>query len=117
MEDGLLKVLAVADPIRMGIPVVGSISLEVDGSIIRKVATELTKFDEVGYVVICAGSCDIQLEIACRNNEHLINMIAEISKIKGVRSTETFIYLEIIKNTYQWGLPKISRLLSDEDAN
>lgn len=105
MESDILKVRAVTNPVLMGVPVVASINLKVDGSIIRKIAAELTTIEAVGYVVICAGSHDIQLEVACRDNTHLLDMITEISKIEGVRSTETSIYLEIVKNTYQWGIP------------
>jgi Lrp/AsnC family transcriptional regulator for asnA, asnC and gidA len=105
MENELIKVRAVTNPVLVGVPVVASINLKVDGSIIRKIANELTRFDEIGYVVISAGSHDIQIEVACRDNTHLLDMITEISKIEGVRSTETSIYLEIVKNTYQWGIP------------
>lgn len=105
MENEILKVRAVTNPVLMGVPVVASINLKVDGGIIRQVANELTMFEEIGYVVISAGSHDIQVEVACRDNTHLLDMITEISKIEGVRSTETSIYLEIVKNTYQWGVP------------
>jgi Lrp/AsnC family transcriptional regulator for asnA, asnC and gidA len=105
MESDLRKVRAVTNPVLMGVPVVAAIELQVDGSIIRKIANELTKFEEIGYVVISAGSYDIQVEVACRDNTHLLDMITEISKIEGVHSTKTSIYLEIVKNTYQWGIP------------
>lgn len=106
IEAGYLKIRAVTDPIAMGVPVVASMALEVDGSIIKQVADNLAKFEEVGYVVICAGSHDIQIEIACKDNDHLLNAITRISQIDGVRSTETYIYLKIVKNTYQWGIPR-----------
>lgn len=105
MERGILKVRAVTDPVLMGVPLVASIELKVDGSIIRQIASALTHFEEIGYVVIAAGSYDIQVEVACRDNSHLLDIITEISKIEGVQSTQTSIYLEIIKNTYQWGIP------------
>lgn len=105
IERNLLKVRAVTNPILMGVPVVATIALEVDGAILRETAVELAKFEAINYVVLCAGSYDIQIEVACRDNAHLIDLITEISKIAGVRATETSIYLEIVKNTYQWGVP------------
>lgn len=105
MERGVLKVRAVTNPFLMGVPVVASINLEVDGSLIREVAANLAKLEEVTYVVICAGSYDIQIEVTCRDNSHLLDVITEVSKIHGVRSTETFVYLEIVKNSYQYGIP------------
>jgi Lrp/AsnC family transcriptional regulator for asnA, asnC and gidA len=66
----------------------------------------VAQFDEVGWVVISSGSFDIITEVACHDNEHLIELISNLAKIDGVRSTETFIYLRIVKNSYQWGLPE-----------
>jgi Lrp/AsnC family transcriptional regulator for asnA, asnC and gidA len=105
MESGVLKVRAVVDPQLMGFPVSATIALEVDGTVLREVAAELAKLEEISYVVLCAGSYDIQIEVVCRDNTHMVDLITEISKISGVRSTETFMYLEIVKNTYQWGIP------------
>lgn len=104
MERGLLRVRAVTDPIKMGVPVVAAIALQVDGSVIREVADRIATLPEVGYVVICTGPYDIQLELACRDNDHLLNVMSDISRIHGVRATQTFIYLKIIKNFYQWGI-------------
>jgi Lrp/AsnC family transcriptional regulator for asnA, asnC and gidA len=105
MQNGLLKVRAVVDPQLMGFPVSATIALEVDGTVLRQVAAELAKIEEISYVVLCAGSYDIQVEVVCRDNAHLVDLITDISKIEGVRSSETFMYLEIVKNTYQWGIP------------
>lgn len=105
MASGLLRIRAVTNPILLGMAVVASVSLQVDGRVVREAATALGRFDEVSYVVICAGSCDIQVEIACQNNDQLLDTISKMAKVEGVRSTETFIYLQIVKNSYQWGLP------------
>ena len=105
MNNGLLKIRAVTDPTLLGMPVLASVNLQVDGRVIREVARTLGTFDEVSYVVICAGSCDIQVEVACQNNDHLLTAITKMAQVDGVRSTESFIYLQIVKNTYQWGLP------------
>ena len=107
IANGLLKIRAVTDPTLMGMPVVAAVNLQVDGSVIREVARELATFAEVSYVVICAGSCDVQVEVACRDNNSLLNTISKMAQVNGVRSTETFVYLQIVKNTYQWGLPPV----------
>ena len=105
IQSGLIKIRAVADPYLMGFPVTATIALEVDGAVLREVAAELAKIEEISYVVLCAGSYDIQIEVVCRDNTHLVDLITDISKIGGVRSSETFIYLEVVKNSYQWGVP------------
>lgn len=104
MKRGVMKIKAVTDPVVMGVPVIAAVGLKADGEGIRDVADTISKFEEVSYLVICAGSWDIQLEIACRDNDHLLNTISSISKVEGVKSVETFIYLKIVKNSYQWGI-------------
>jgi Lrp/AsnC family transcriptional regulator for asnA, asnC and gidA len=106
IKNGQLSIRAVTDPVAVGVPVTATIALRVDGATIGEIAQEVAKFDEVGWVVISSGSFDIITEVACHDNEHLIELISNLAKIEGVRSTETFIYLRIVKNSYQWGLPE-----------
>ncbi len=43
-------------------------------------------------------------EVVCEDDEHLLRVLNErIRPIAGVRSTETFVYLELTKQTYTWG--------------
>ncbi|MFT5196067.1 MAG: Lrp/AsnC family transcriptional regulator for asnA, asnC and gidA [Cellvibrionaceae bacterium] len=104
IKRGVMKIKAVTDPTVMGVPIIATVALKVDGETMRDVADVISKFKDVSYLVICAGSWDIQLEIACRDNDHLLNTISKISKVSGVKSVETFIYLKIVKNSYQWGV-------------
>ncbi len=105
IRAGLLRIRAITDPAALGVPLTASILLKVDGARLRDVAQAVGQFEEVGWVAITSGAYDISLEIACRDNDHLIELIAEIAGIQGVRSTETFMYLRIVKNNYQWGVP------------
>jgi Lrp/AsnC family transcriptional regulator, regulator for asnA, asnC and gidA len=105
MDVGLLRIRAITDPVALGVPVTASILLKVDGARLREVAQEVAQFEEVGWVAITSGAYDISCEVACRDNDHLIELIADISSTDGIRSTETFMYLRIVKNNYQWGVP------------
>ena len=103
---GILRIIAAADPVALGVPVMASIDIKTDGVRLREISEEIAKFEEVGYLAICTGRNDIQIEIACRDNDHLISFVAEkLAKVKGVRNIETSLYLRIIKNSVQWGVP------------
>ena len=54
---------------------------------------------------MCSGTYDLLVELtAVCDDEHLLDVInAEIRSIPGVRSTETFVYLRLEKQTYTWG--------------
>jgi len=42
--------------------------------------------------------------VVCENDDDLINLLnKEIRAIEGVQSTETFVYLKLIKQFYNWG--------------
>ena len=69
-----------------------------------QVAERVAEFAEVDYVVITAGSYDILIETVSEDNEALLRFLAErLRAIEGVRETETFVYLRMVKQTYQWG--------------
>ena len=105
IDSGLVKITAVTDPVTTGHLVTATIAIKVDGTRLLQVAAAIEKFNEVGYVVLCTGPYDILIEVGCRDNDELLNFISsKLAKVKGVRETETFLYLRIVKNTYQWGL-------------
>ncbi len=105
IESGVLKIRGVTDNEIMGINVTANIAIKADGTRLRQVADEIAKFPEVSYVVICTGTYDLLIEVGCRDNDHLLSLLSDkLAKVKGVREMETFVYLRIVKNTYQWGL-------------
>jgi Lrp/AsnC family transcriptional regulator for asnA, asnC and gidA len=106
IDTGLLKIRAVTDPMAMGVTVIAEIAIKVEGMKIREVAEAIANFEEVNYVVICAGAYDVLTEVACEDNDSLIDFISnKLARVDGVRSSEIHMYLQIVKNTYQWGLP------------
>lgn len=105
IENGIVKIRGVTDNHVLGIHVTATIAIKADATRLRQIAEELGKFPEVSYVVICTGTHDLLIEVGCRDNDHLLSLISDkLAKVKGVREMETFVYLRIVKNTYQWGL-------------
>ena len=69
-----------------------------------KVGEELAKLEAVDYVVLTAGSFDLLVEVVCENDDDLIELLNQrIRGIDGVQSTETFVYLKLLKQFYNWG--------------
>ena len=59
---------------------------------------------EVDYVVITAGCFDLLVEVVCEDDDHLLDLINKrIRALPGVSSTETFVYLKLSKQIYNWG--------------
>jgi Lrp/AsnC family transcriptional regulator for asnA, asnC and gidA len=60
---------------------------------------------EADYVVMTAGSFDILVEIVVENDQDLIEVLnTKIRALPGVVSTETFVYLKLQKQFYNWGV-------------
>jgi Lrp/AsnC family transcriptional regulator for asnA, asnC and gidA len=59
---------------------------------------------EVDYVVATSGSFDLLVEVVCEDDDHLLSLLNDkVRATPGVRSTETFMYLRLYKQTYAWG--------------
>lgn len=103
IEAKLLQLTAVTDPMTLGISVMATVAIKADGTMLREAAAEIAKFSEVGYVAICTGPYDILIEVACKDNDHLLDFISDkLAEVEGVREIETFLYLRIVKNADQW---------------
>lgn len=105
VDSGVLQIVAVADPIMLGFGLMATIGVSVVGDS-RAAADALSDIDEVDYCVLTSGRYDLQLEVVCRDNEHLLSVINDrIRTVEGVRETETSICLRVHKQTYNYGTP------------
>jgi Lrp/AsnC family transcriptional regulator for asnA, asnC and gidA len=103
VRAGVVQIVAVTNPLHVGFSRQAMIGIRIDGAIDPVVAA-VSELAEVAYVVITAGSFDVLAEVVCIDDEHLLRIMNEqIRTIDGVRSTETFVYLELSKQTYTWG--------------
>jgi Lrp/AsnC family transcriptional regulator for asnA, asnC and gidA len=103
VRSGVMQIVAVTNPLHLGFTRQAMLGIRVDGPL-DPVVEAISGMDEVAYVVITAGSFDVLAEVICEDDEHLLQIMNErIRTIDGVRSTETFVYLELAKQTYTWG--------------
>ena len=101
VEDGYLKVVAITNPIQRGFKPMALIGVHTDGYRMLEVADIIAKLDEVVYLVVVSGRYDIMIEVFCRDHEDLLRFITEkLYSIEGVRETETFMHLRIVKEVY-----------------
>ena len=102
-ESGAMQVVAVTDPMQLGFHRQAMIGLRVSGDT-RLVAAELEKISAVDYLVLTAGSFDILAEVVCESDDDLVELLnSRIRSLPGVISSETFVYLGLRKQSYDWG--------------
>ncbi|WP_431965188.1 Lrp/AsnC family transcriptional regulator [Actinacidiphila sp. bgisy160] len=103
LDQGVMQIVAVTDPLTVGFQRQAMVGINVEGDI-EHVADALAEMTEVEYVVVTAGSFDLLIEIVCEDDDHLLETINKrIRTLPGVRSTESFVYLKLRKQTYTWG--------------
>lgn len=103
IERGVLQVVGVADPGKLGFQQ-ALIGIRCEPGRLLEVADALAAMPEVDYVVVTAGRFDILIEAVAEDNEGLLRFLNErLQRIDGVRETETFTYLRLVKQTYQFG--------------
>jgi Lrp/AsnC family transcriptional regulator for asnA, asnC and gidA len=104
IETGVMQVVAVTDPLQLGFARQAMIGIRVRGPL-DPVADALAELPEVDYVVVTAGTYDLLVEAVCESDDALLELISQsIRSIPGVDSTETFMYLQLRKQTYSWGV-------------
>ena len=102
-DSGVMQVVAVTDPMQLGFYRQAMVGIRVNGDT-TSVAAEIAKLSAVDYVVLTAGSFDLLVEVVCENDDDLIELLNQrIRGIEGVQSTETFVYLKLLKQFYNWG--------------
>ena len=103
LDSEVMQVVAVTDPLTVGFNRQAMIGIRCEGDI-EPVAETLTAMEEVAYVVATAGSFDLMAEVVAEDDDQLLYIINKrIRAIPQVRSTESFVYLKLHKQTYTWG--------------
>ncbi|MFZ5858929.1 MAG: Lrp/AsnC family transcriptional regulator [Chloroflexota bacterium] len=101
VEEGYLRVVAISNPLRLGYKTMAMIGIRVDGSRLLEAAEKIAKLEEVIYLVVTSGRFDIFAEVVCRDQDHLLEFISgKLSRIEGVRESESFMHLKIMKEIY-----------------
>ena len=79
-ESGVMQIVAVTDPMQLG----------------------FTRQAMIG--IRAGGDTRVLAEVVCENDEQLITLLnARIRSLAGVQTTETFVYLKLQKQFYNWG--------------
>jgi Lrp/AsnC family transcriptional regulator for asnA, asnC and gidA len=102
LDSEVMQVVAVTDPTQVGFTRQAMIGVRTEGDPM-KVGDRLAQVPEVDYVVTTAGSFDLLVEVVCEDDPHLLDVIRQVRELEGVVSSETFVYLKLNKQHYNWG--------------
>ncbi len=101
-DDNILQVTGITNPLGLGFEAQAMVGIRTNGPP-EPVANEIATWQEADYVVITAGQFDILVELVCADRRQLLDLTNRIRAIESVASTESFLYLELWKQIYDWG--------------
>ncbi len=104
-EEGTVQVTAVTNPLGLGFDAMAMVGVRTSGPP-EDAAEQIAQLDEADYVVVAAGQFDLLVELVCIDRRHLLDVTNTIRAFDSVASTETFVYLELHKQLYDWGIRK-----------
>jgi Lrp/AsnC family transcriptional regulator for asnA, asnC and gidA len=104
IEEEIIQIVAVSNPLKLGFEIVGNIRIHVDVKKMEKILRELNALKALWFIVQTTGGTGIDAEFVAKDLSELNDLIFEkINKVDGVLRTETTLFLKYVKRHYDWG--------------
>ena len=98
IDDGTINIIGRVNPDKVGFRCYAHIAVFVRPATLKEnVATKISKLPEVSFLAMTSGDYDLEVDVMCRDNNHLVDFVNDISKIEGVNQTKTTIYFKVYK--------------------
>ncbi|MCK5647198.1 MAG: Lrp/AsnC family transcriptional regulator [Anaerolineales bacterium] len=112
-DDDLLVIYGFLDPHRVGFNAPALVRISVKPVDLERVGAEIADLPEVLSVTVTTGEFQLLVEVQCRDNDHLTDLLVErLQRVEGIRETHTSILLReiLIKQS------DVKMLFSDEQT-
>jgi Lrp/AsnC family transcriptional regulator for asnA, asnC and gidA len=98
INDQIINIAALADPKKLGYESEALIGIQVDPGKVEDVAQSIVNLQYTKWISITTGTYDVFTWVALPTAEALgIFLRSQIGIIEGVRKTETFVSLQVVK--------------------
>ncbi len=115
VNEGFIKIAAVADPFKVGMGTVALIHLDVELTRLEEAAARLVEMSCVRVVAYATGVHDIIVEAIFASNQDLLAFLKDgLPRIPGIRNAETSVLLKLLKRSYEWELPPATQAIGLE---
>jgi Lrp/AsnC family transcriptional regulator for asnA, asnC and gidA len=107
VKDGMIQIRPIVNPQAFGLTTRADVVLEVDSDSIMDVAKKATEYECVTYTACSIGETDVSIQVVGKDTAEVYKFVTEvIGKLPGVRKTTTSIVPIVLKDVYQWRIPK-----------
>ena len=99
LENDLLTIIGRVNPEKIGFHTYAQILIKVRPvEKVKSVADQIAKLPEVSFLAMTTGSFDLEVNVMCRDNDHLVQfMTNHITKMDGIFESATNIYFKVYK--------------------
>ena len=104
LDEGFIKIVAVGNPFKLGFQIAGKIDMRIDIKRADEIIEKLKNIRRLHYVAHTTGATDVTADFSVESREELHHLLyEELGKIDGIRSTETSLMIQYVKDEYDWG--------------
>ena len=108
VTEGFVRVTAVADPGKFGYAVQTIIGVQTNPGAAPSVASHLAEMPQVLAVYLTSGTYDLIVEAALPSNDALLSFLSDsLGSVPGVRRSEAYHILKVLKRARDWSLPTL----------
>lgn len=98
IDEGTINIIGRVNPDKVGFRSYAHIAVYVRPATLKeKVAQTISSLPEVSFLAMTSGDYDLEVDVMCRDNDHLVQFVNELSNINGVNQTKTTIYFKVYK--------------------
>ncbi len=107
IKDEVIQIRPIVNPQAFGLTTRADVLLEVESDAIMDVAHKAMAFDCVSYVACSIGEMDVSIQLVAKDTSEIYRFVTEVlRKMPGVRRTTTSIVPIVLKDVYQWRIPR-----------
>ena len=98
LEEKVITIIGRVDPGMVGFRSYAHVAVYVRPAHLKEeVAQTIALMPEVSFLAGTFGEYDLEVDVMCRDNDHLVDFVNRISTIEGVFQTKTTIYFKVYK--------------------
>ncbi|HEY9824116.1 MAG TPA: Lrp/AsnC family transcriptional regulator [Stenomitos sp.] len=104
IQSGSIQIVAWPNPEKLGTPHILILAITVKDGHTEVVAKQLTTMEEVRFVAVTAGRCNIIADIYFGTHEDLLAFFDKLNSIEGISHYDMQIVLKLLKAEYKYSL-------------
>ena len=101
-EAGVMQIVAVTDPMSLGVRRVAMIGARVHGDV-ETTANALAEMPEIEYLLATTGRYDLMFEVVADDDTHLMHLLSQLRARTDIVEVEAFSCLKLFKQVFSWG--------------